>query len=500
MAWASYIAPSDNDKWDRLINSSKKLTVLVANVANGPSYQRDDAWKKVISNSKAAGKRILGYVPTGYLGIPVDDNNKPRFPTRLGTYSQNDWIAQIEQDIDRWYEFYGDDIGGIFFDEGYNNCDDANHFADIYDYVDRYTKLKHGDAFTVSNPGVSIGECYKNAVDTLLTFEQSYQKYANESEWDKVKLGWKPDDTRKIWHIVYNVTSEAQIKDVVSKAKDRFAGLLMTTDDTTDPDDNPYDTVPSQSYLDTLFNAVQGGEPLVAKKSWPSGSSAATPAGLQVASTTYTSVTLKWSAASNALGYNIYLDDKVILSVPPFMTNTTVVNRDPNTSYSFTITAIGGSGTESSKSSSVTAKTQALPDGKAIVKGTSSATETTTTVKADVLLPFNNFRVYLYKEFSTTNCQSTSEPTYPLAVDGGFACVRYLLEGNFFYTYKNEGDPANPPWFTGPAKVVPNPTKSGSTYTWQLPVGTAETDARNLVIQGYNSQYGDSLVRFEVTK
>lgn len=50
---------------------------------------------------------------TGYLGV-----SQQQFTTRLGSTNLADWTAQIERDVDMWYDLYGSSIGGIFFDAG----------------------------------------------------------------------------------------------------------------------------------------------------------------------------------------------------------------------------------------------------------------------------------------------------------------------------------------------------------------------------------------------
>lgn len=174
IAIASYINPlGDPGSWERLFAyNTQKVSVLVANVLNGPDYVVDKAWKLVIDQAASQGKRILGYVRTGYLGV-----SQQQFTTRLGSHNLADWASQIEQDIDKWFELYGTSLGGIFFDEGWPECGPNNIYADLYAYINNYTKRKHPGAYTVLNPGSPIAQCFENTMDTLLTFESSYETY-----------------------------------------------------------------------------------------------------------------------------------------------------------------------------------------------------------------------------------------------------------------------------------------------------------------------------------
>ncbi|CAI4218928.1 unnamed protein product [Parascedosporium putredinis] len=296
IAIASYINPlGDPASWSRLFTyDTGKLSVLVANVLNGPDYVVDPAWKSVIDQAASQGKTIIGYVRTGYLGV-----SQQRFTTRLGSHDLADWASQIEQDIDKWYELYGSSLGGIFFDEGWPECGPNNIYADLYTYINNYTKRKHPGAFTVLNPGSPIAQCYENTMDALLTFENSYESYQSSF----VPNDWTPKDPRKIWHIIYRVPQD-KIATVAALARSRHAGLLEITDD---DNPNPYDNLPNDAYMQAVLNAVPGGKPRIDDPAKFAGSYVAgLPSNAAVSSSDYSSVTLTWSSVGNALGYAVY--------------------------------------------------------------------------------------------------------------------------------------------------------------------------------------------------
>lgn len=283
IAIASYINPlGDPAAWSRLLQyDTGKVSVLVANVLNGPDYAVEPAWKDVIDKAAGSGKKIIGYVRTGYLGV-----SQQKFTTRLGSSDLADWASQIEQDVDKWYELYGSSLGGIFFDEGWPECGPNNIYADLYAYINNYTKRKHPGAFTVLNPGSPIAHCYEDTMDALLTFENSYETYQTNF----VPNDWKPKDNRKIWHIVYRVPQD-QIGKIAALARSRNVGLLEITDD---DNPNPYDNLPNDAYMKAVMDAVPGGKPLVEEPSSLQGDIVVggLPTGLSVVSTDYTSVTL----------------------------------------------------------------------------------------------------------------------------------------------------------------------------------------------------------------
>lgn len=86
----------------------------------------------------------------------------------------------------------------------------------------------------------------------------------------------------------------------------------------------------------------------------------AAPAGLTVAGTTSSSVSLSWSAVSGATGYNVYRNGTKVTAVTG--TSATVTGLAASTSYSFQVTATNSAG-ESAKSGTVTATTAATGGG-----------------------------------------------------------------------------------------------------------------------------------------
>jgi hypothetical protein len=106
IALASYISPAEHPElWDRMI-ADPKVTVLVMNALNGPDSVSIKEWALVIKKAKAAGKKILGYVRTGYLGLsPSDPGPFEAFETRGGSHRISDWVAQVERDTELWYRY-----------------------------------------------------------------------------------------------------------------------------------------------------------------------------------------------------------------------------------------------------------------------------------------------------------------------------------------------------------------------------------------------------------
>ncbi|CEJ81868.1 hypothetical protein VHEMI01975 [[Torrubiella] hemipterigena] len=252
IAVPSYIHPKDNPTaWKQLIAYDRtKVSILVANVVNGPNVSINHDWSTTIHNASMAGKKVLGYVRTGYLG-----QNANNFTTLDGARDMESWVQQIQKDVDTWYFQYGESIGGIFFDEGLPECGRDNEYADLYARINNYTKRKYPTAFTALNPGLAVPRCYESTMDTLMTYENSYDTYINKY----VPNNWTATDPYKIWHVVYGVP-EHEVKRVTDLACERGAGLVQVTDGI---QPNPYNTLPKDGYMRKLMDSVAGGDPLI---------------------------------------------------------------------------------------------------------------------------------------------------------------------------------------------------------------------------------------------
>ncbi|CZT12957.1 uncharacterized protein RAG0_16592 [Rhynchosporium agropyri] len=318
LALASYTNPvADADAWRRMISyDSNKLSILVGNVLNGPDYVVDKSWNSVVQQAAKSGKIIIGYVRTGYLGLAHD------FKTRLGSGDLASWASQIEQDVDKWYELYND-IGGIFFDEGWPECGPNNLYSDLYAHINAYTKRKHPGAYTVLNPGSTIAQCYEDTMDTLLTVPQ-----------DKVA-------------------------EVLAISAKRHVGYLHLTDD---DNPNPYDYVPNDAYMKGAMNGVSGGVVRKDAATTLGGSYiAGIPHDASVIASDYTSVTISWSAVPGALGYGVYLKGALVLEMPPSLTKAVVGMLKPGTSgLSLEVRTIMSSGS-GGRSKLLQASTNSLP-------------------------------------------------------------------------------------------------------------------------------------------
>ncbi|PYH81051.1 fibronectin type III domain protein [Aspergillus uvarum CBS 121591] len=475
IALASYINPlADPAAWTRMIDyTSDKVSVLVANVLNGPDTTVNEDWEKVILRANAAGKRVLGYMRTGYLGVSND-----HFQTRLGSADLADWVLQIQTDIDLWYTLYPGMVGGIFFDEGWNQCGDNNKYAELYRFITDYTKRMHPGAFTVLNPGATMPQCFEHSADTLMTFENSYDTYVNNYT---PNPDWTPSDPRELWHIIYNVTSDDVAK-VAALALERGAGLIHITDDNLP---NPYDTLPNDDYMQIIMKALDGGKPAVADPTAyeTNGASASAPISLAVTTTDYSSVSLSWGASSPApYAYSIYQNGKEVVRLPGSMTKVTIGNIDHGISISFTVRAIGAGGSVSADSNEVTATTLEMPNNQPVTNVKAGVTASKTTVKADILIPYAFQRVFL-----TDPDTACAMPAWPINYNlGNYICTHYMVENGALFKYTGAALAAgetNYPWAWTTIDTIA-----------ELPIGSDAIDPNYFVVdaQGYGPPTNDA--------
>jgi hypothetical protein len=499
VAIASYIHPrEDKEAWKRLkAYPANKLSILVANVVNGPDNKLNKDWEETIADARASGKTVIGYVRTGYLGV-----SSQKFKTRLGSTRLSDWVAQIEQDVDMWFKLYPGKINGIFFDEGWNGCGDNNLYAETYRFISDNTKTKYEGAYTVLNPGDFMPRCFENSADTLLTFESSFARYTDGINY--IPNNWTATDPRKIWHIIYDVP-QSKIPYIAKLARERGAGLIEITNDVMD---NPYDTVPDDGYMLDQFAAVSGG-PVKTDPPRPppsGGSSAPTPDYLRSVPGTsdYSSVTLDFPY-SDAYGYKVEVDGKQdAYYIPGSMRSTVQIGGlDTGSLHRFRVRAVGKDGQLSLPSPELAVSTLPLPDGLPIGDIKYQTGEDYTLYEAEIWVPYGFIRLFIWNEVGT--CTPGVNPAWPMNFnDIHWVCTKYMVENSalFRFTGQYTADDKFIPWkWTKEPIEEMDPKKKLHVqvgrglidgpdrykWSWQMPMGlkTIDTTKFVLFVEGY---------------
>jgi Fibronectin type III domain len=346
IAVPAYIPPTDTTSWNSLNSSSSQLGFIVVNVSNGPGSAVDSSWQSVINAAHAHGEKVLGYVDTGYFGAST-----PARATTLGDTDATSWTVQAQQDVNRWYSFYGSSIDGIFMDDGMNTCgltEGSNAYADDYSNLNDYIHSNHPGSFTVENPGISVPQCYEDTADVLVTYEGDEADYLDPPAGVGPETWQLNADPNKFWNIIYGVTS-AELTSVMNQSKEDNSGYVYATPNGLP---NPYYSAPTGTYWSSELSDSGASGTTVP-------STPATPEDYDIYST---GTDLHWTSASysSVAGYEVYQNGLHIGSVgnyTPEDTEFTPVGLTPSTTYYYTIKARSLEGVLSAASSALTITT-----------------------------------------------------------------------------------------------------------------------------------------------
>lgn len=232
---------------------------------------------------------------------------------------------------------------------------------------------------------------------------------------------------------------------------------------------NPYGILPTDAYMQELMSSVSGGSPSISSPlPYPGGQAAETPRNLTASRADFTSVTLHWTESPNAIAYNIYLNNnysKPHASLPQSLQGpVTLGGFKPGTlRLVFEISAISADGTETDRSEPVMTWTKALPgQDQAITSMNMSASAIETTYAADVLVPHEVHRIFIWAgDRNNSQCDLTSVPAWPIYYNAtSFICAHYMLEGTTVYNY------------SGTATINPITSQISMPWSW-MAIGTA---------------------------
>ena len=166
---ASILLPAywgnQQDNWLPLINSHPAGTIAIANYNAGPPTAYDASFEATVERARAAGIRVIGYVPTG---------------------SHN--LAAIHSMIDQWYSYKMD---GIFLDEASSitqGTTDLSFYQGLYTYI----KSKKGpniiNTIDVLNAGwIPASADYLKTADIIMSLES---RASNFAQWQQQMPAW----------------------------------------------------------------------------------------------------------------------------------------------------------------------------------------------------------------------------------------------------------------------------------------------------------------------
>ena len=225
----------DSPLWDTLITNANLLPEggiwAIINRVNGPWPGKDTALLRKITEFREAGGKILVYVNTFNYG----DSARPKDSVKL--------------EVDKWYDWYDDEIDGIFYDQVYPvDGSNAVFYQDLY----QYAKLQDPEAVVMINPGANTSENYVtyngNRVSDVIC---TYENIPDYITWWPFQA-WQKNYTRdRLCFLVHT----ANVNDMFFSLNDAVTlgyGWYYCTDDVMA---NPWDLLPT--YLNTLRKAVK---------------------------------------------------------------------------------------------------------------------------------------------------------------------------------------------------------------------------------------------------
>ena len=247
---AYFYPAAQGSDWDRLATAARSGLAITAimNPASGPSEMVNADYARVINAVQDAGGRILGYVPSGYIGQAVHPGSSCR-PAHGNTYTPTDIISCAA----RYQSFYA--IDGIFIDEMGPPKGGAPEAKVVAFYTHVYDGLKAVNPrwTVVGNPGMAAPEALlrdgaKGGADVLVTFENRAASYAGAKPAPYVTR----HPASRFAHILIETGDQFDVRAALALAGTRRAGFFYATDDLLP---NPYDRLPA--YWDALGDAIR---------------------------------------------------------------------------------------------------------------------------------------------------------------------------------------------------------------------------------------------------
>ena len=199
--------------------STAELGHVVVNAANGPGTVVVPALLANINTAKAAGRRVLGYVPLGYTPTGGSGGSPP---ARSKT--------AILGDVTRWRDLYA--LDGIFLDEVQPECSRTVNglVVDVSgDYAVLAADIRAAipGVFLALNPGRNIGECFAAPFDAIVAFEGPASVYSSwtPSRWQDRYPG------KQFWHLIYDASCP-ELSNLMRVSRQRNADLVYVTSQT----------------------------------------------------------------------------------------------------------------------------------------------------------------------------------------------------------------------------------------------------------------------------
>jgi hypothetical protein len=222
IAIPAYFNPTDkDDPWSTAPEATPGVGLMIANPDNGPGAAATTAYSGAISNARAEGVTIFGYVSTSN-----------------ATAS----LATVESTINAWKTMYG--VTNIFFDQVTTGAGTESYYQTLSTYVHKQS----GGSTTILNTGGVPNQSYMNAGDIIVSFEGDYSKYLNTTF-----PSWMNNySSNHFYNIIYNVPTQSDMSTVLMQSEVNNIGYIYVTNGTAP---NPFGSLPS--YLSVESDDVQ---------------------------------------------------------------------------------------------------------------------------------------------------------------------------------------------------------------------------------------------------
>ena len=199
--------------WQQVQSSAPATSIVVANPSSGPGTASNSDYATQIPLAKAAGLKVLGYVPTGHGTVPT---------------------ATATGQVDNWYSWYN--VDGIFFDEMTTAAGTAQTACQtLYNYVKG--KLS-GQGIVAINPGAIPDQTYMTACDIVCDFEGPGTTFTTSF----TPATWAADYSANRFCRIVNTMTGATLGPVMSQMRTQRTGYGFITTN------NLYNTLPADPY------------------------------------------------------------------------------------------------------------------------------------------------------------------------------------------------------------------------------------------------------------
>jgi len=460
----AYFHPADRpDEWRLLHEASAATTAMVvANVMNGPGHERTQIWAGAFAGVRANGVDLVGYVDTGYFGTTG-------LATRLGSTSSADWIAQIQQDVADWFELYGLEINGIFYDQIATRCGSRRAIIDLRAACSMLGDDVHRRdpaGVTVMNPGTAVPEHLLEAADVWVTFEGPYERYIDLDACHDI-VGHRTRRAHRVWHIVHGAETTEHHDEVAMLANARGADHLYVTAGT---GPNTYGSLDARWTRSAGLRGAacaahqrQPARPARASTTQPWRPRPSQPRRLAVTGVDHSSVQLAWDVPSRwrrsaraDVELEVLVDGMVMARLPPEASAVTIGSLHAGSCYVISIRSARRGGLQSVSSEPVTVALPTLPDpGLTITAPSGTWRDRMFVASAEFLVPFAFHRLFISTGIASTPSWTTgSSPQIE---------AHWLIENDQLFAYAGSGTD----WTWRSCGPVPR-QQHGRCHSWWL--------------------------------